>query len=173
MQGKKYTIFIVDTDLNHANQIKDHLANHHHYHFFLFATPEECEAKLHLNPALIFLDYELNPDKRQSSEILKFLKTISPNTEIVLFTGTESIEVIKDSMHHGAYDYYIKDHHAHLKAEYLIVQILHKHQLKEEIQKQKKTIKFLFTVIAILTITASIMYFTGFIKDKYIGGHMF
>jgi DNA-binding NtrC family response regulator len=126
-----------------------------------------------LNPALIFLDYELDPSKRQSSEILKHLKTIAPNTEVVLFTGTESIEVIHDGMHHGAYDYYIKDHHAHLKAEYLLVQILHKHQLKEEIQQQKKTIKLLFFIIAAIIITAGIMHYTGFIKDKYIGGHMF
>lgn len=173
MKEKKYTIFIVDTDLNHANQIRNHLANHTNYTFFLFSTPEECKENIHLHPALIFLDYELDPSKKQSSEVLKDLKKIAPASEIVLFTGSESIEVIKDSMHHGAYDYYIKDYHAHLKAEYLIVQILHKHQLKEKIAQQKDLIKLLFFIIAALACMSLTMYFLGFINDAYIGGSMF
>jgi len=173
MKEKKYTIFIVDRDLNHANQLKNHLVKHSHYTFYLFSTPEECKENINLDPALIFLDYELDPSKKQSSEVLKEIKKIAPTAEVVLFTGTESIEVIKDSMNYGAYDYYIKDNHAHLKAEYLIVQILHKHQLKEKITKQKDLIKLLFFIIVALVGMAVTMYFLGFINDGYIGGNMF
>lgn len=173
MKEKKYTIFIVDPDLNHSNQIKKHLEKHSNYTFFLFATPEECKENIHLHPALIFLDYELDPSKKQSSEVLKELKQIAPAAEIVLFTGAESIEVIKDTMHYGAYNYYIKDNHSHLKAEYLIVQILHHHQLKEKIAQQKDVIKLLLFIVTALICMAIAMYFTGFINDAYIGGSMF
>ncbi len=128
---------------------------------------------MHLDPALIFLDYELDPAKKQSSEVLTELKKMAPSAEIVLFTGTESIEVIKDTMHYGAYDYYIKDYHAHLKAEHLIVQILHKHQLTEKIAQQKDLVKLLLFIITALICMAIAMYFTGFINDAYIGGSMF
>ncbi|WP_018343919.1 response regulator [Cytophaga aurantiaca] len=173
MKEKKYTIFIIDKDLEHGNQIKNHLAKHSHYTFLLFSTPEECIEYMQLEPALIFLDYELQPSGKQSSEVLKDLKKIAPSAEVVLFTGKESIEVIEDSMHNGAYDYYIKDNHAHLKAEYLIIQILHKHQLKEKIAQQKDVIKLLLFFIAALICMAIAMYFTGFINDSYIGGSMF
>ena len=172
MKEKKYTIFIVDTDLNHANQIKEHLANHSQYTFFLFSTLEECKKNILLNPALIFLDYELTPSK-QSSGALKELKSIAPWAEIVLFTGIKSVEIIKDTMHYGVYDYYVKDNLAHLKAENLIIQILHKHQLKEKIAQQKNIIKLLLFIVTALICTAIIMYFTGFINDSYIGGSMF
>ena len=172
MKEKKYTIFIVDTDLNHANQIKEHLANHSQYTFYLFSTLEECKKNILLNPALIFLDYELTPSK-QSSGALKELKSIAPWAEIVLFTGAQSVEIIKDTISYGVYDYYIKDNLAHLKAENLIIQILHKHQLKEKIAQQKDIIKLLFFIIVALICTAIIMYFTGFINDTYIGGSMF
>jgi DNA-binding NtrC family response regulator len=173
MQENNYIIFIIDSDLNHANEIQNHLKNHNHYTFYLFKSPDECKLHMHLNPALIFLDHELTPFKNNYAEVLKELKLLAPKAEVVLFTGVESIEIIKDSMHYGAYDYYVKDHHALLKAEYLIVQILHKHQLKQEIEKQKKSIKLLLLIITALICMVIIMYFTGFINDAYIGGDMF
>ena len=173
MQENSYIIFIIDNDLNHANQIQEHLSNHSHYNFYLFKSPDDCKQHMHLKPALIFLDYELPPYKNNYAVVLEELKLLAPKAEVVLFTGVESVEIIKDSMHYGAYDFYIKGHHAHVKAEYLIIQILHKHQLKEEIQKQKKSIKLLLLIITALICTALIMYFSGFINDKYIGGNMF
>jgi two-component system OmpR family response regulator len=171
-----YDIFIVDKDLKHGQTIKDHLSNHTHYTFHLFTNTKDCLEKMELKPALIFLDYELdeNPtDLKEGIEFLKILKQKDPKADVVLFSGHEKIEVAQDALTHGAYDFIVKSEVSHLRAENIILKVLHRHQLQDE-KKRYKTL-FIAAVISIsvLIIGAIALYSLGIIVTDNVGGPMF
>jgi DNA-binding NtrC family response regulator len=171
-----YDIFIVDKDLKHGQTIKDHLSSHPHYTFHLFSSSQDCLEKLSIQPALIFLDYELdeNPSKiKEGVELLKVLKQKLPKSEVVLFSGHEKIEVAKDTLEHGAYDFIVKSEISHLRAENIILKVLHRHQLQDEKKRYKNLFIATAVSIAVLVIGAIVLYSLGIIVHDNVGGSMF
>jgi two-component system OmpR family response regulator len=171
-----YDIFIVDKDLKHGQTIKEHLSSHTHYTFHLFTNSKECLEKMSLKPALIFLDYELDENPKaikEGVELLKVLKQTAPKAEVVLFSGHEKIEVAQDTMAHGAYDFIVKSEISHLRAENIILKVLHRHQLQDENKKYKKLFIAAAASLAVLVIGAIVLYSLGIIVHDNVGGAMF
>ncbi|MCU0415613.1 MAG: response regulator [Cytophagaceae bacterium] len=174
MEHNVYDVFIVDRDIAHAASIRDHMHTHKQCRFHLYSNAEDCLNQMHVKPALVFLDYELQPNDTsyQSTEILKKIKASSPGTEVVLFTGFETVEVIKDTLHHGAYDYFVKDHLSHVKAELLIERLLDVYESRDEFHKFKKYTRILIGGLLIFSIAIVVLYIIGWITDN-VGGWMF
>lgn len=174
MEHNIYNVFIVDSDLNHANSIKNHMHSFKNCHFFMFTNAEDCLAQMDKKPALVFLDYELQPLNKdyKSSDILKKIKQANASTEVVLFTGSETVEVIQDTLKLGAFDYYIKDHLSHIKAELLIERLLDIHETRDEHKKYKKYAKTLIGGLIVFSIIIIILYMIHIITDN-VGGNMF
>jgi two-component system OmpR family response regulator len=171
-----YIIFIVDKDLKHGQTIKDHLSKHSHYTFHLFTNSADCLEKMNLKPALIFLDYELDENPNHIKEGVSFLKVLKekdPKAEVVLFSGHEKIEVALDTMAHGAYDFIVKSEVSHLRAENIILNVLHRHQLQEDNKRYKKLFIAAAVCLAVLTITTIVLYALGIIVTDNVGGSMF
>src|SRR6478736_546987 len=104
-----YNIFLLDTDVKHANLIKDHLKKYSEYAIHVFTDANACVAQLKaLKPAVIFLDAELKHDPATmqiETELLFHLKELAPDSEIVLYSGEEKLELILDKVKQGVHGF--------------------------------------------------------------------
>jgi DNA-binding NtrC family response regulator len=76
------------------------------YSLFRYTTGKECLANLYRKPFAITLDYSL-PDMN-GGEILKKVKEVLPEVEVVVISGQEDISTAVNLIKEGAYDYFAK-----------------------------------------------------------------
>lgn len=119
MRTSKLTIFLVEDNemdsLFMDHKLRETLMN---YDLVTFSTGEECIRHLHLEPDLVLLDYMLAG--KNGLEILKQVKRMNSNIPVVLISNQREVEVVVEAFHHGATDYIIKGHNAHLKLRDLV-----------------------------------------------------
>ena len=65
-----------------------------------------------LNPNLIILDYNLNPQApniMNGPDVLRRLKNLSPKTKVVMLSSRDTYQAVTDTLELGAYSYILKD----------------------------------------------------------------
>ena len=87
---------------------------------------------------LATVDFDL-PGWVNGIDFLKELKSLAPETEVILLTGNASEEAASEAIRHGAFTYYLKPLH-HLDAFFqLIDQALESHRLKKAMKRGSKS----------------------------------
>jgi CheY-like chemotaxis protein len=66
----------------------------------------ECIDKLHLNPGLIFLDYQM--EDMNGLEALEIIKDYFPGIGVVFCTAHEDLHVAVSAIKKGSFDYLLK-----------------------------------------------------------------
>lgn len=107
MPNKTYKIFVVEDDLWYSKYLNHQLSLNPEYEVKIFNDAKSFLASMHELPDIITLDYNL-PDMN-GSEILKKIKNISPNTNVIIISGQEDIQTAINLLKDGAYDYITKD----------------------------------------------------------------
>jgi len=155
-----YNIILLDTDAKHANMIKDHLSKYSEYHIHVFTDAAACIAQLKsLKPSVIFLDAELKHDPaamKEETELLLHLKELSPDSEIVLYSGEEKLELILDNVKHGVHGFAIKTTNTKAKAEILLLSAIRHYKKSKEASFYKK-LTILLTVVLIAVVVLGIV----------------
>jgi two-component system, OmpR family, response regulator len=146
-------MFIIDDDEIQREMIKDYMSERYLFTIKCYSTGEEAMADVQsLQPEIIVLDYHLNahnPSSKNGVEILKQIKSASIDTEVVMFSGEDKLDVALNSMKFGAFDYVVKGESAFNKIEKVIDNLGERHKAKSIQLAQKRTITFLATVILI------------------------
>jgi two-component system, OmpR family, response regulator len=159
-------MFVIDDDPIQAEMIKDYMNDRYLFEVKTFPSGEDAMPYItDLKPEIVILDYHLNsqkPTAQNGIEVLKQIKTQSPKTSTVMFTGEDKLEIATSSMQNGAYDYVVKGESAFNKIEKVINNLGDRHRLEAINIAQKKTISFL--AIAISLIIGAVLYF--FIKNQ-------
>lgn len=162
------TIFIVDDDPMQAMMLQDYLSKYSTFEIKLFPSGEECLKNMSLAPQIIFLDFnfdKIGKDAMNGTEILKEIKAVSPETEVVMFSGQDKIEVAVNTMKYGAFDYIVKSESAFHRSENVIFNIIKRMKLQGEARLYKK-LTVVFAIAFVLTIIAIfILYKAGKISD--------
>jgi two-component system OmpR family response regulator len=169
---KDMLVFVVDDDSMQQELLKDYLGKSGKYIVKAFSSGEECLQNLSLNPSVIFLDYNLNSVNKKAKDgltVLKEIKKSHPDTEVVMFSGQEKIEIAVNTMTYGAFDYIVKSESAFLRADNVIKNILKRHKLQEENKMFKRLSITLGGIAAILIIGAIVAYALGYITDSQVG----
>lgn len=167
-ESPKRYIFLVDDEPIQNEMLKDYLSDRFIYEIKLFSTGEEALKNLDLNPEIAVLDYHLNahnPNAKNGVEILKEMKSASPDTQIIMLSGQDKIEVAIDTMKYGAYDYVVKGESAFARIENIIKNIDKYQRISALNQNYKSTILMLIIVIGLI-ILISLYYF---VIRPYIG----
>ena len=99
-------IFVVDDDLFCLNMYQHYLETLGHDDVHLFQNGTDCLNQLTQDPAIIFLDH--NMDTLNGFEVLKKIKRFNPNTNVVMVSGQEDLEPALNALKFGAFDYIIK-----------------------------------------------------------------
>jgi two-component system OmpR family response regulator len=162
---KRY-LFLVDDEPIQNEMLKDYLNERFLYEVKVFDNGEEAMQNMHLNPEIVVLDYHLssqNRDAKNGVEILKAMKDQYPNTQIIVLSGQDKIDVAVDTMKYGAYDYVVKGESAFSRIENVINNASELHKMRTINKGQRNTILMLSTVIGLIIIAS--VYFL-IIKPK-------
>lgn len=157
MAELKRNIFLVDDEPIQNEMLKDYLSERFLYDIKVFDNGEEAIQNLNLNPEIVVLDYHLNshrPDAKNGVEILKMIKDKSPDTQVIILSGQDKIDVAVDSMKYGAYDYVVKGETAFSRTENILNNISELHKVKAINSAYKKTIILLSVGIGLIILIA-------------------
>lgn len=160
-ENKRY-IFLVDDEPIQNEMLKDYLAERFLYNIKTYESGEEALKHMDLNPEIIVLDYHLNahkPDAKNGVDILKKIKEKYPETQVVMLSGQDKIEVAIDSMKYGAYDYVVKGETGFSRMENILNNVSELHKMRTINGAYKKTIVFLSVVIGIIILFSLYLYF--------------
>lgn len=166
------TVFLVDDDHLHTEMLKEHLDSKLNVNITTFSTGEDCLANLDKNPTVIILDFHLNSEKKEAMnglQVLQKIKQLKPETEVIMFSGQDQIQVAIDTMRNGAFDYVIKGESAFLRAENVIMNIFKGMRLKEDLKLYKKASMILGIGIVVIIALAIILYIAGPGQDSNVG----
>ncbi|MBK7966952.1 MAG: response regulator [Bacteroidetes bacterium] len=142
----KTLVYVVDDEPLQRDMLKDHLSKMSKYEIHDFPTGEECLAAAKVRiPQIVFLDYNLNSQVRDAMDgidVLKELKNIYPEMEVVMISGQDRIEVAVNTMKYGAFDYIVKGEGSFLRAEKAMFNIYRYHRLQGSANRYKKLMTF-------------------------------
>lgn len=105
LQNTKRT-FIVDDDPFWTAILTQMLFDLGYTNVITFENGAECLKNLHLNPNLIFLDYQM--EEMDGIEVLQKIKEYFPRIGVVFCTAHEDLSVAVNAMKYGSFDYLLK-----------------------------------------------------------------
>jgi DNA-binding NtrC family response regulator len=98
--------FLVDDDPFWTAILKKMLNELGYTNIHTFASANECMQHIHLNPHLVFLDYQM--EEVNGIEALKQIKNYFPEIQVVFCTALEDISVAVDAIQNGSVEYLLK-----------------------------------------------------------------
>jgi DNA-binding NtrC family response regulator len=168
-QSTQY-IFLVDDEPIQNEMLKDHISSRFTYQLKTYENGEDAIRDLNLNPAIVVLDFHLNShlaNAQNGVEVLKKIKEQRPNTEVIMLSGQDRIDVAIDSMKHGAYDYVIKGETAFSRIENILNNIIELHSIRAANATYKKIITMLGITIGVIVLLSLYLVNTmGVAKPK-------
>ena len=108
METQGTNLFIVDDNRLSATDLKHYLQNRFGKDITVttFENGESCLLKVNNDTHIVILDYFL--EGKNGLEILKSIKKINPNTEVIMLSGNEDMGLAIETFRAGAKDYVIK-----------------------------------------------------------------
>lgn len=144
---EKIKVFLVDDDNMFIKALKHQLSKEKApIEISAFPTGEECMQHLHQSPALIVLDYNLNsnyPDAMDGIQVLKKIKCKAPETEVIMLSSQDNIEVAMETLRNGAYDYVTKSEGCFIKIQNIIEHITDDISFYEHMNKESKRLRMI------------------------------
>ncbi len=128
---------------------------------FCFQSGEKAIAELDRKPFLILLDYDLagvNPNVMNGISVLKAIKKVCADTQVIMLSGVEDAKIITTSMKHGAFDYIIKGEKAMFDVRHRLTSILRKMRITDE-KHEEVQVQWFLRWIAIVLVIAFIIGF--------------
>ncbi len=162
MADAKRFLFLVDDEPIQNEMLKDYLSERFLYEIKVFQNGEEALKHLNLNPEIVVLDYHLSAQNREAKngvEILKAIKDRSPDTQVIMLSGQDKLEVAVDSMKYGAYDYVVKGETAFARTENALNNVSELHKTRVINKAYRRTILLLSLGIGVITIIALYLAF--------------
>ena len=163
------TIFIVDDDNMQAMMLQDYLSKYTTFTIHLFPSGEECLKNLSLNPQIVFLDYnfdKIGKDAMNGTEILKEIKAQKPDTEVIMFSGQDKIEVAVNTMKYGAFDYIVKSESAFHRSENVIFNIIRRMKLQNQANTYKKLTYIFAIAFVVMIVVVVVLWKMGMISNN-------
>ncbi|MNS42889.1 Chemotaxis protein CheY [compost metagenome] len=167
LSDKRY-VFLVDDEPIQNEMLKDFLTERYTYEIKVFDNGEEAMAQMHLNPEIVVLDYHLNAhlqNAKNGVDVLKEIKDKNPETQVIMLSGQDKIDVAVDTMKYGAFDYIVKGESAFPRIENVINNASEIHKLKIVNEGYKRTITLLTIVIGLIVLGAVFFMFLKPILD--------
>ena len=170
MSDFKPIILIVDDEPMQREMLREHLSQMSNFEIHAFGTGEECLAAAKIRtPTIVFLDYNLNSEVKDAMngiEVLQEIKEIYPETDVVMISGQDKIEVAVNSIKHGAFDYIVKGEGAFHRAEKTVFNIYRFHKLQGSATFYKKLMVIFGIGMVLMIILIIILQQKGYITNS-------
>jgi DNA-binding NarL/FixJ family response regulator len=119
-----------------------------------FETGEACMKKFHEEkPQIAILDYHLNsknPDASDGIQVLDMIKKANKDTNVIILTSDDNIDIALKSFHHEASDYVVKSETKFKKINYSLFNLIKVSEAREETKIYKYVSLLLFVFIALV-----------------------
>lgn len=99
-------IFLVDDDPFWTSILYKTLAKLGYQNITCFANGQDCVDSLHLNPDVIFLDYQM--EDIDGIEVLRQVKAHIPGINVIFCTAHEDLSIAINAIELGSFDYLLK-----------------------------------------------------------------
>jgi DNA-binding NtrC family response regulator len=123
-------------------------------HVHSFETGESCMAEFKLdNPDIVILDYNLNsksPDAANGIKILDWIKTENHDTDVIMLTSEDNLEIAVKSLTHGASDYVVKSETKFKKLNYSLGNLLRMREAESDAKRYKVLAIGLFVSLVLI-----------------------
>jgi two-component system, OmpR family, response regulator len=163
------TIFIVDDDPMQSMMLQDYLSKYSTFDMHVYNSGEECVKNLHLDPQIVFLDYNFDKagrDAMNGIDILKEIKTQKPDTEVVMVSGQDRIDVAVNTMKYGAFDYIVKSESTFHRSENAIFNIIKRLKLQGEAKLYKRLTLTFGIALVVMIVAVIVLYRAGIISNN-------
>ena len=122
---KSSLVFIVDDDEVYLDALEQNLkkSSDNEITFKRFPTGEKCLDAIGEKPDIVILDYYLNSKNEKAMngmEVLKKIKSINPDIQVLILSGQDSLEVAVNCIKNGANDYIVKSETAFVRAAHMV-----------------------------------------------------
>jgi DNA-binding NtrC family response regulator len=160
---KKISIFIVEDNNVFTLALKANIENafvNIPVKIHSFETGEECMKKFkEEKPKVVILDYHLNsnkPDAADGIKVLDMIKKENHETNVIMLTGDDDINIAVNSFKHGACDYVVKTETQFQKINYSLFNLFRILKSKKDAGRYKHMVVgvILFFVLVIGGLTA-------------------
>ncbi len=124
METKKLNLYIVDDNHLVVADLRHYLGNRFgaDVEISTFDNGEDCLAVVDKDTHIVILDYYM--EGKNGVEVLKSIKAINPETNVIMLSGNEDMAVAVESFRAGAKDFVLKGIGARSKVTKLIYTIL-------------------------------------------------
>ncbi|HEX4875973.1 MAG TPA: response regulator [Chitinophagaceae bacterium] len=123
--------FIVDDDPFWTAMLTEILSDLGYTNIITFENGTDCIKNLHLNPNLVFLDYQM--EDMNGIEVLQKIKDYYPGIGVVFCTAHEDLGVAVNAMKYGSFDYLLKSNANKREVSAIISQMTHQQVFAEKI----------------------------------------
>lgn len=103
---KSLKTFIVDDDPFWTAILEQLLKDLGFANISTYESGEECLKHIHLNPGLVFLDYQMG--QTDGLDVLQQVKAYYPGIEVIFCTALEDLEVALSAIEFGSAEYLLK-----------------------------------------------------------------
>lgn len=123
-----------------------------------FETGEDCMKKFREEkPVVVILDYHLNskfPNAADGIKILKLIKEQNDDTQVIMLTSNDHIDIAEKSFEAGAFDYIVKTETQFKRINSSLINVFNMMEAKQEARTYKRLF-ITFIIIAILALTVA------------------
>lgn len=155
-------MFLVDDEPIQNEMLKDYLSERFLYDIRIFDNGEDALKQMNLHPEIVVLDFHLDAhksDAKNGVQVLQHIKEGYPETQVIMLSGQDKLDVAVESMKYGAYDYVVKGETAFSRMENAINNVSELHKMRTVNNAYKKTIVFLSVVIGLIILLALYLNF--------------
>lgn len=132
-------IFILEDDRWYGAMLEHHLALNPDYQVRKFENEKDFLKAMYDSPDVVTLDYSLS--EMDGNQVLKKIKEISPETEVIIISGQEDIATAVNLLKTGAFDYIVKDEDTNDRLWNLLVRLREIKDLRNEVASLKSELK--------------------------------
>jgi DNA-binding NarL/FixJ family response regulator len=167
--GKLINLFIVDDNKVFSMALKSDIETEFpkmKIKIHLFETGEKCmEHYVQVIPELVILDYHLNskyPDAADGIKVLDWIKKKDINTDVIMLTSEDKIDIAIKSFLHGASDYVVKSETQFKKINYSLYNLFKIAKAKNDLKSYKRITMIILSVISLVIAGAIVTQFYDF-----------
>ncbi len=155
--GNEINIFIVDDNNVFALALKADIENAFStipLKINLFETGEKCLEKFkEEKPDVVIIDYNLSKkykDAADGIEVLEWIKKENPDTNVIMLTSDDNLDIALKSFHYGAIDYVVKTETQFRKINYSLINVFKMMEAKRYKKRYKNLLVGVYLLIALL-----------------------
>jgi len=119
-----------------------------------FETGEKCmEIFKEEKPQVVIIDYHLNskyPDAADGIAILDWIKKENHETNVIMLTVDDGMDIALKSFHHGAFDYVVKTETQFRKINFSLLNLFKTMETKSYARRYKYLVIGIFICVALL-----------------------